>query len=100
MVLLVGIYLFLESFTAVNEMPKIKLREIFCEFKNLYTIKYIGVGLYGLLIAYNSTRINGWGVLLVLPAIFCVIERTVFRLKHSHYFQYLIYRFKHHDEAK
>lgn len=82
MIIIIGAYVFFESFTAINEMPKIRLRCFWRELGNIYTMKYVLVGLYGLLIMYKSTVINGWELLLTLPVIFCVLERTIYRIKH------------------
>lgn len=80
--LLIGFYLFFESFTAINEMPKARLRCFYKELKNKYTLKYMFAGLIGLTILYHAFDINGLQILLLIPLIFLVIGRTIYRIEH------------------
>lgn len=102
--LLLGLYIFFECFTAINEMPKIRLRKFYVEFKNPYTMKYMLLGLYGLAVAYHANEIFGWHVVLAAPAALCVVGRTIYRYKHHTLPQlrYLRLRFKfwRDDHAK
>lgn len=97
--LVIGLYVFFECFTAVNEMPKIKFRHILKEYKNVYGLKYLALGFYGLTIAYNSVHIQGWYVLLILPSTFCVIGRTYYRFK-NYQLPYLQLMFKEKDKKE
>ena len=94
--LILGFYLLFESFTAINEMPKIRLRCVLHEFKNVYTMKYIIMGIYGIVVASHANLIHGWYVLLIVPSTFCVLGRTIYRLRHSTlpHIQYMITRLK------
>ncbi|MES2635850.1 MAG: hypothetical protein V4605_00895 [Pseudomonadota bacterium] len=80
-VLLIGFYLFIESFTAINEMPKARLRCIFRELNNPYTLKYAIAGLLGIAIMYHADHINGLKIFLIMPLILLVIGRTIYRFK-------------------
>lgn len=88
-VVIIGFYLFFESFTAINEMPKAKLRTFYKEFKNPYTVKYTVCGLYGLVLLLYAKEIEGFTALVVSLPVYFVIGRTLYRIKH--------YRELHHD---
>lgn len=79
-VMFIGLYLFLESFTAINEMEQIRLRDFWREFINVYTMKYIVIGLYGLLLFNLSDHISAWSLILTIPALWCAGRRTKYRL--------------------
>jgi hypothetical protein len=86
LIVFVAAYVFYESFTAINEMDKAKVRHAFREFKNPYTLKYWGMGLYAIGIMSHANEITGWNALLIAPAILCVMPRTFYR---ANQFQYL-----------
>lgn len=88
-VLAIGLYVLFESFTAINEMPKTSVRKILHELRNPYTLKYWLLGLYAMVVIYHSGDINGYDILLITPAIICVMNRTMYRFRHENTFGYL-----------
>jgi hypothetical protein len=85
----IGLYVLFESFTAINEMPKVSVSRFFHELKNPYTLKYWLLGVYGLLVMYHSAAIRGLDIILITPAILCVVNRTIYRWRNSSIYGYI-----------
>lgn len=79
--ILIGLYVFFESVTALNEMKRARLRHALDELKNPYYIKYSFLGLYALMILAHAHELHGWFFFLPLPAVLCVFGRTRYRIK-------------------
>jgi hypothetical protein len=81
-IVLLGLYILFESSTALNEMKKVSIFMIFHELGNPYTVKYMALIGYSLVMLYHADQIHGWYVLLPLPTVMCVIGRTIYRFRH------------------
>lgn len=80
-ILLLGCYILFESFTALNEAKRVSILRLFHECANPYTVKYVGLMAYSLLLLYHANHIHGWYAILPLPTMFFVTKRTLYRIK-------------------
>lgn len=81
--IIVGLYVLFESATALNEMNKASIKQFFTELHNPYHLKYASLGLYALLVLAHANVISGWSCLLTFPSVLCVINRTIYRVRHQ-----------------
>ena len=51
-VIAVGLYILFESFTAINEMGKVDIKNIISDFFDPYGLKYLCLGLYAIALLY------------------------------------------------
>ncbi len=80
------VYVLFESFSALEAMPRVSVLKFFHELKNLYALKYWISGFYSLFLLYHAKALNGWWIVVVIPAVFLVGERLVYRIQHTKWY--------------
>ena len=77
-----SLYIFFESFTAINEMRKVNIKSIVNDLLNPYGLKYLGLGLYAIWVLYFADDISGWWTIPTIIPVYFVHGRTLYRFEH------------------
>lgn len=81
---LLGLYLIIESLSALNEAKRIKLKDWLVAVSDIYTMKYWGTLGTGAWLLFYCNRVTLIGVLLGLVIALWVVPRTLHRYENSH----------------
>lgn len=80
------LYVLFESYSALESMPSVSVLRFFRELANPYALKYWVCGIYALTLLYHAKALNGWWIVVVIPAVFLVGGRMLYRIQHSKWY--------------